>query len=262
MAPAPFRPRLGPPPAPAKVAGKPVDDAPAPAGGGGGGSAGDFAGGAGGAVPADEARPELAVASAGQILRGADARQAERAQQGAAAQGPRVGYLPPVPGLQKQPIVFNGKMYIDTDGITRDSQAAASIRARDPYHQDGTSYMNGIIDTTQVPYIVLPLGFNGAQMGDLALVRYQGREIIAVCGDRGPRLGEASMAAARALGINPDGKSGGAEGGVTYIIFPGTAAPGLRSQEELLAYMQSRGAELTAALAQGTQPQQVTASGR
>jgi hypothetical protein len=43
----------------------------------------------------------------------------------------------------------------------------------------------------------------------------------AVVGDTGPRdiIGEASYAAAEALGIDPDPHTGGTPSGVTYIVF-------------------------------------------
>lgn len=42
------------------------------------------------------------------------------------------------------------------------------------------------------------------------------------CGDK-TLIGEASIAAARLLGVDSDPKTGGTEGPVTYLVFPGAS---------------------------------------
>lgn len=142
-------------------------------------------------------------------------------------------------------VLANHKMAIDTDGRIADANQARTIKAQDRYHTNDTSlhYANGApLDPTHVPYIVLPLSYSGARMGDLALVEYKGRKIWAVCGDRGPdgKFGEASPVVAQALGINPNGGNGGIEGGVTYTLFPGSGTRRPQSEAALLASIQSQ----------------------
>ncbi len=88
------------------------------------------------------------------------------------------------------------------------------------------------VDASTVPYIVLPRGMpGGARLGDLAVV--MNLETGAVCGaiyaDIGPRgkLGEGSMALARAQGIDPDPRTGGCRTGLLTALFPasGTRRP-------------------------------------
>jgi hypothetical protein len=57
----------------------------------------------------------------------------------------------------------------------------------------------------------------------------------AVFGDTGPKtiVGEASYAAAQALGIDPDPKTGGVDSGVTYIVFTGTKVANPNSNESI-----------------------------
>jgi hypothetical protein len=155
------------------------------------------------------------------------------------------------------PITLSNKqMSIDTDGQIADPALAKAIKARDRWHQDATSfrYANGrSLDPTRVPYISLPLDYTGAKTGDLALVEYNGRQVWAVCGDRGPKgkFGEASSAAAAALGIDADGLSGGVHRGVTYTLFPGTAGARPRDESTLLAYIDDNKGPLYARLGRG-----------
>lgn len=88
------------------------------------------------------------------------------------------------------------------------------------------------IDATSVPYIALPLDFAQTydiHLGDLAVVmnRDNGRYVYAVFADVGPRdkIGEGSIALARALGMSASPRHGGVAAGVTYLVFPGSAQP-------------------------------------
>ena len=88
------------------------------------------------------------------------------------------------------------------------------------------------IDATRVPYIALPQDFTKAfniSLGDLALVRNKanGRTAYAVFADVGPkgRIGEGSIALARVLGIPSNPRHDSVAGGVTYLVFPGSALP-------------------------------------
>jgi hypothetical protein len=90
--------------------------------------------------------------------------------------------------------------------------------------QDPRAY----VDASRVPYVVLPPQARraGARLGDfaVALVPKTGRHAFALFADIGPRekLGEGSIALARALGIPSSPREGGAEGGVVYLVFPGS----------------------------------------
>ncbi len=87
------------------------------------------------------------------------------------------------------------------------------------------------LDPGRIPYIVLPKGFNkefpGVRLGDYAAVTYGGKTLYAVVGDIGLPgvLGAGSIALASGLGIDPDPKTGGASGGVTYVILAGSRPP-------------------------------------
>lgn len=90
---------------------------------------------------------------------------------------------------------------------------------------------NQYIDATKIPYIALPADFAaayGINLGDLALVVNQanGRSAYAIFADVGPkgRIGEGSIALAEALRIPANPRHDSLEEGVTYLIFPGSAA--------------------------------------
>lgn len=130
------------------------------------------------------------------------------------------------PGLRARPTLFQSGMAIDADG-------AGDAWRSDPWGQPATSlrYPDGrSLDPTEVPYFVLPIGFTAlhpdVRLGDLAAIVFENRIVYAIWGDAGPRgkLGEASIAAARALGINADPVRGGTGAGVTYVVFPGSGS--------------------------------------
>ncbi|MBI5597867.1 MAG: hypothetical protein HY928_17415 [Elusimicrobia bacterium] len=143
-------------------------------------------------------------------------------------------------------------MTIDTDGALSDADPElARMARRDPYRQSGTSmrYANGrSLDPTRVPYVVVPLKSNMAKLGDLVVVEYGGRSVLAVVGDKGPahRFGEGSMALARQLGINPSGVSGGVSNGVRYT-FLGRGVGRVGGTDEMVAALESHQTALLAA---------------
>ena len=67
---------------------------------------------------------------------------------------------------------------------------------------------------------------NHILLGNVAAVLYQGQLHYGIFADEGPPeiIGEASYAMATLFGIDPDPVNGGADDGVTYIVFTGTAA--------------------------------------
>lgn len=89
------------------------------------------------------------------------------------------------------------------------------------------------IDATKIPYIALPPDFAarfGIALGDLAVVVNQanGRSAYAIFADVGPRgrIGEGSIALARALDIPADPRHDSVPDGVTYLVFPGSGQSG------------------------------------
>lgn len=124
-------------------------------------------------------------------------------------------------------------MTIDCDG-QRTEKCNAST---DPSWQGQTAWSQPDgkpLNAEKLPYIVVPgisstwsYARSGITGGTVAAVVYQGRVAYAVVGDVGPAgaIGEGSYALAKALGINPDPRSGGVSGRVVdYIVFPGIKA--------------------------------------
>lgn len=211
------------------------------------------------AEPAEAARPGpafadlIAAVPAGSDDASPAALEAAAGKQASLFDGAQAGGGPAafVPAAPARPIVRKGRMSIDTDGEIADRAAFRRVAARDRWRQNATSlrYADGrSLDPTRVPFIVVPLGFKGARLGDLAYVTYKGRGAWAVVGDYGRRghFGEASSKLAQSLGIDPDGYSGGVSSGVTYTIFPGTAAAPARGESELTDFIRTRSAQLGA----------------
>jgi hypothetical protein len=99
------------------------------------------------------------------------------------------------------------------------------------------------VDARKIPYIVLPPEFMkifGVALGDLAVVTNQrnGKTSFAIFADVGPhgKIGEGSLALARALGLNDDPRYGGInDSSIAYLVFPKSGlGPGkLRSAREI-----------------------------
>lgn len=89
------------------------------------------------------------------------------------------------------------------------------------------------VDAETIPYVVVPplivQSVEGVVRGCRARVTFQGKTIDCVVADLGPRtkIGELSIAAAKALGIPSSPRNGGREvADVEYELWPGIAAPG------------------------------------
>lgn len=89
------------------------------------------------------------------------------------------------------------------------------------------------VDAETVPYVVVPQlvvqRTAGVVRGCRARVTWGGRSVDCVVADRGPvnKIGELSIAAARAVGLDPSPRQGGTEAvEVLYELWPGVAAPG------------------------------------
>jgi hypothetical protein len=89
------------------------------------------------------------------------------------------------------------------------------------------------VDSETIPYIVVPplviKKTRGVVCGCKARVTFRDQVVDCVVADRGPRtkIGELSIAAARALGIPSSPRTGGrSQPDVLYELWPGVAAPG------------------------------------
>ncbi len=122
---------------------------------------------------------------------------------------------------------YTAKAAIDTDG--------SGPLHGDPYAQRDTSlhWMGKPLNADVDKYVVVPpaiiRGVRGIVLGCQAMLtnNNNGKHTSAVVGDIGPRekLGEISVATAKALGINPSPTTGGTdEHIVDYIIIPGVPA--------------------------------------
>jgi len=98
------------------------------------------------------------------------------------------------------------------------------------YVWPGRSVAERSVDACTVPYAVVNPHVRrnsiGVVIGCRVVISFNGRQVEAVVADvSGPNdIGEISVAAAEALGINPSPRSGGIDSGVSYQLFPGTAA--------------------------------------
>ncbi|MFD7694174.1 glycoside hydrolase family 75 protein [Streptomyces sp. NPDC059805] len=127
----------------------------------------------------------------------------------------------------KEAVFWKADMDIDCDG----RPTARCSSSTDPHFSSATAFTQSdgrYLSAERLPYIVVPTPSaiwdykaHGVRGGSLAAVVYQGRVRYAVVGDVGPSdiIGEASYAAAEALGIPADPRAGGAPSGVTYIVF-------------------------------------------
>ena len=120
---------------------------------------------------------------------------------------------------------WTADMDIDSDG----RETPLCNKQRDPDFQNELSCDTDIAaDAT--PYFVIPIGKpanskkRGIEIGQVAAIIYSNQVVYAVfldeCGVKGV-IGEASIATAKLLGVDPDPKTGGTDGPVTYLVFTG-----------------------------------------
>jgi hypothetical protein len=121
-------------------------------------------------------------------------------------------------------VVEGGKPKIFSGGIVV-SKTAYHIRGE----QDDTP--KRYVDAETVPYVVVPPVIinrtQGVVRGCFARVTFKGRSVDCMVGDVGPRrkVGEISIAAARAVGMSASPRSGGEDNKIVeYEIFPGRVA--------------------------------------
>ncbi|MEW2304605.1 glycoside hydrolase family 75 protein [Streptomyces sp. NPDC006655] len=133
-----------------------------------------------------------------------------------------------IPVCGKNGAVFwKADMDIDCDG----QRTTNCNEDRDPWYQNDTAFHQSDgkpLKAESLPYIVVPSSSSiwnyssaGIKGGGVVAVIYNNKVEYAVVGDTGPTkiIGEASYATAKALGIDPDPATGGADSGVTYILF-------------------------------------------
>lgn len=100
------------------------------------------------------------------------------------------------------------------------------------------------VDAAHIPYVVLPpIGFKHARLGDFATVinLQNGRVVGAILADESSsdvKMGEGSIALAKALGINPNPRTGGIDYGVAYVIYPGSGNGKPRTPKAIAAITQ------------------------
>ncbi|GHI03012.1 hypothetical protein AQI88_02545 [Streptomyces cellostaticus] len=143
-----------------------------------------------------------------------------------------------VPVCGKNGAVFwKADMDVDCDG----QRTTNCNENRDPWYQDDTAFHQSDgkpLRAESLPYVVVPSSssiwnYSGAGIkgGGVVAVVYNNKVEYAVVGDTGPTkiIGEASYATAKALGIDPDPATGGADSGVTYILFKNSKASPIES---------------------------------
>jgi hypothetical protein len=143
-----------------------------------------------------------------------------------------------IPVCGKNGAVFwKADMDIDCDG----QRTTNCNESADPWYQDDTAFhqSNGQpLKADSLPYIVVPSSSSiwkyssyGIKGGGVVAVIYNNKVEYAVVGDTGPTniIGEASYATAKALGIDPDPATGGADSGVTYILFKNSTVSPIES---------------------------------
>ncbi len=122
-------------------------------------------------------------------------------------------------GSNNQPKVFPGGLIASMTWYRHPDKAA----------DDPTAY----VDSETVPYIVVPplivQKTKGIVRGCKARVTRGGQSVDCVVADMGPtnKVGELSIAAARAIGVPSSPRHGGEDNQtLTYELWPGEAAPG------------------------------------
>ncbi|MFH8685052.1 glycoside hydrolase family 75 protein [Streptomyces lydicus] len=149
-----------------------------------------------------------------------------------------------VPVCGKNGAVFwKADMDVDCDGQTTSKCNADT----DPWYQDDTAFhqSNGKpLNAEKLPYVVVPsisgiwnYASAGIKGGGVVAIIYNNQVEYAVVGDTGPDkiIGEASYAAAKGLGIDPDPENGGADSGVTYVLFKNSKASPIESHADAVS---------------------------
>ncbi|MCX5386511.1 glycoside hydrolase family 75 protein [Streptomyces sp. NBC_00083] len=149
-----------------------------------------------------------------------------------------------VPVCGKNGAVFwKADLDIDCDG----RRGTVCNKKTDPWFQPDTRFHQSDgepLDAAKLPYVVVPspgpvwdYRASGIEGGGVAAVIHGDKVAYAVVGDTGSggTIGEASYATAKALGLDPSPRSGGAESDVTYILFKGAGADPIEDHEAAVA---------------------------
>lgn len=122
-------------------------------------------------------------------------------------------------GADNEPKVFDGGIIASTTWYRHPGKLS----------NDPAAY----VDAETVPYIVVPpliiQATSGVVRGCKARVTFGNKSVDCVVADKGPRnkIGELSIAAARAIGLPSSPRNGGTEKPeILYELWPGIAAPG------------------------------------
>ncbi|MFF8841557.1 glycoside hydrolase family 75 protein [Streptomyces sp. NPDC015127] len=145
-----------------------------------------------------------------------------------------------IPVCERDDVVYwTADLDIDCDGV----RTARCNSATDRWFQPNTSFRQSdgkYLNAEKLPFVVVPVPSDiwdyrasGIRGGTVAAMVYRDRVVYGVVGDTGPTgiIGEASYAAAEALGIDPHPTHGGAPSGVTYILFKNARATPIESHE-------------------------------
>ncbi|MEU5028009.1 glycoside hydrolase family 75 protein [Streptomyces milbemycinicus] len=140
-------------------------------------------------------------------------------------------------------VFWKADMDIDCDG-----QVTSRCNGdTDPWFQDDTAFHQSDgkpLIADKLPYVVVPSTssiWNYSQAGikgsGVVAVIYNNKVEYAVVGDTGPTkiIGEASYATANALGIDPDPETGGADSGVTYILFKNSSVSPIENHDKAVS---------------------------
>lgn len=143
----------------------------------------------------------------------------------------------------KGAVYFTADMDIDCDG----RPTARCSKTTDPWFQDDTAFHQSDgrpLRADRLPYVVVPGASDlwdyraaGVKGGGVAAIVRGDQVEYAVVGDLGPKniIGEASYAAATALGIDPDPVRGGTDSPVTYILFTNSQVTPIESHRAAVA---------------------------
>ncbi|MEU7160795.1 glycoside hydrolase family 75 protein [Streptomyces chrestomyceticus] len=144
---------------------------------------------------------------------------------------------------KKNAVFWKADMDIDCDGQV----TAKCNKDTDPWFQPETRWNQSDgkpLNAEKLPYVVVPsvsgiwnFESAGIKGGGIVAVIYKNKVEYAVVGDSGPEkiIGEASYAAAKGLGIDPDPATGGADSGVTYILFKNSKASPIESHSDAVS---------------------------
>ncbi|MEU1943359.1 glycoside hydrolase family 75 protein [Streptomyces sp. NPDC059474] len=140
-------------------------------------------------------------------------------------------------------VFWKADMDIDCDGQV----TSRCNENTDPWFQDDTAFHQSDgkpLVADKLPYVVVPSPSStwdytksGIKGGGVVAVIYNNKVEYAVVGDTGPTkiIGEASYATANGLGIDPNPETGGAESGVTYIVFKNSSVSPIENHDKAVS---------------------------